>query len=124
MSVSPASWTAPESKGRLAQSTSITGLLLRAARQRTRSGVLFVSGEREDETTLLTYPTLLDEARRILGGLRACNRPPGSKVVLLLERARDFIPAFWGCVLGGYVPCPMTPIRNDPERWAKHWSHI
>jgi acyl-CoA synthetase (AMP-forming)/AMP-acid ligase II/thioesterase domain-containing protein len=49
---------------------------------------------------------------------------PGAKVALLLERPADFIPAFWACVLGGYVPCPLAPIRGDSQRWAKHLAHV
>jgi len=25
---------------------------------------------------------------------------------------------------GGYVPCPLAPIRNDPERSARHFAHV
>ena len=48
----------------------------------------------------------------------------GSTVALLLESPADFIPAFWACVLGGYLPCSLVPIRSDPERWSKHLAHI
>jgi acyl-CoA synthetase (AMP-forming)/AMP-acid ligase II len=67
---------------------------------------------------------LLNEAQCILGGMR---RRPGNHqsrvVVLLLERALDFLPAFWACVLGGYIPCPVAPAFSDQERWAKTIAH-
>ena len=102
---------------------SIGELLLRAARRYPRSGVCVLSSDHSSET-LLTYRALLNEARIILGGLRALARGPGAKIVLLLEQPADFLPTFWACVLGGYVPCPLAPIRNDPQRWAKHLAHI
>ncbi|WP_348652779.1 non-ribosomal peptide synthetase [Polyangium sp. 6x1] len=99
-------------------------MLLRSAQEHPSLGVRLISSEREHEAVHVTYPALLAEARRILGGLQASEYPTGASVVLLLEYPGDIIPAFWACVLGGYVPCPLAPIRNDPERWAKHLAHV
>ncbi|HWM66083.1 MAG TPA: non-ribosomal peptide synthetase [Steroidobacteraceae bacterium] len=112
-----------EPQGQTRQPTSIADLLLRAA-QHSHAGLCFVRAEGDAASEFVSYPALLQEARCILGGLRRHPRPPGAKIALLLEHARDFIPAFWACVLGGYVPCPLTPIRNDPVRWAKHLAHV
>lgn len=109
---------------RRTQQTSIGDLLLRAAQRHPHSGVYMSVAENRDRDVFMTYPVLLDEARHILGGLRGLGPAPGTKVALLLERPRDFIPAFWACVLGGYVPCPLAPIHNDPERWTKHLAHV
>jgi acyl-CoA synthetase (AMP-forming)/AMP-acid ligase II/thioesterase domain-containing protein len=73
---------------------------------------------------VLSYASLLEDARRIAGGFRASGCFPGSPVVLLLERSFDFLAAFWGCVLGGYIPCPLAPIRTDSERCAQQLEHI
>lgn len=113
-----------EFKERVGHPTSLAQLLLRAAEWRPSSGLRLVSGDIESEPTTLTYPALRDEAQRILGGLKAQERRPGSKVALLLERPADFIPAFWACVLGGYVPCPLASIRGDFERRATQLSHV
>jgi len=102
----------------------LTDILLRAAEQHPLSGVSVVHGQEDDDATFLSYPALLEEARLILGGLRAHHSGAGAKVALLLERPGEFIPAFWACVLGGYVPCPLAPIRNDNDRWAKHLTHV
>lgn len=40
------------------------------------------------------------------------------------QRPKEFIPAFWTCVFGRYVPCPLAPIRNDQARWATHLAHV
>ncbi|WP_394850836.1 non-ribosomal peptide synthetase [Pendulispora brunnea] len=113
-----------EHKEQPPQPANLAELLLRVTRRYPRTGICLISTERDGKAELLSYPALLDEARRILGGLQAYDRGPGAKIALLLERASDFIPAFWACVLGGYVPCPLVPIRNDAERWAKHLAHI
>lgn len=55
-----------------------------------------------------SYPELLDEARRIAGGLVAAGLVPGDTLLLQLERAEDFIPGFWGCVAAGLVPAPVA----------------
>lgn len=105
-----------------ADATNLADLLLRVATRYPRAGVWFLSDDHKAEQ--LSYPELFSAACRILGGLRAHGRAPGSTVALLLENAADFIPAFWACVLGGYLPCSLVPIRSDPERWNKHLAHI
>lgn len=56
----------------------------------------------------LTYGQLLEEAQRILTGLRKSGLLPGDKVIFQFEKNEDYICAFWGCTLGGFVPVPMT----------------
>jgi acyl-CoA synthetase (AMP-forming)/AMP-acid ligase II/thioesterase domain-containing protein/NAD(P)-dependent dehydrogenase (short-subunit alcohol dehydrogenase family) len=55
-----------------------------------------------------TYPQLLDEALRILGGLRKQGLDPGACVLFQLEKNAEFLAAFWACQLGGYVPVPVS----------------
>jgi acyl-CoA synthetase (AMP-forming)/AMP-acid ligase II/thioesterase domain-containing protein len=126
MSVSRASISVflSESAGHVAPPASVADLLLRAADRHPTSGLSLPSAERDGETTFLSYPALLDQAQSILGGLRACGNAPGGNVVLLLERAGDFVPAFWACVLGRYVPCPLVQMRNQPESWERHVEHV
>ncbi len=114
---------ATPSRAHRAQSMSAADLLWRAAYLHPDSGLSFLSSA-DDEGEFVTYPALLDEAHRIASALRRRGRRPGEKVVLLLELARDFIPAFWGCVLAGCVPCPVAPIRNDPPRWERTIAHL
>lgn len=102
---------------------SLKDVLLRAAMQHPSSGMYAVSGEQHD-AEFLSYPVLLEEARRILGGLQAWSLRPEAKIALLLDRPRDFAPTFWACILGGYVPCPLARTGSDPDRWLKHVSYI
>src|SRR5579862_5430708 len=96
MSVSRASISVclPESVGHVAPPASVADLLLRAAHQHPTYGLNLPRPERDGEATFLSYSELLDQAQRIVGGLRACGHAPGRNVVLLLERASDFVPAF------------------------------
>jgi acyl transferase domain-containing protein/acyl-CoA synthetase (AMP-forming)/AMP-acid ligase II/acyl carrier protein/SAM-dependent methyltransferase len=52
----------------------------------------------------LSYGELLRRGERILGGLRAAGVTPGEKVILQLVGNDEILEAFWGCVLGGFVP--------------------
>jgi acyl-CoA synthetase (AMP-forming)/AMP-acid ligase II/thioesterase domain-containing protein/acyl carrier protein len=104
--------------------TTLADLLLRAANQHAACGVHFAAEDRTDNADYISYAGLLEASRRICAGLQERAIRPDSKITLLLDRPRDFIPAFWACVLGGYVPCPLAPIRNDDDRWAKHLTHV
>jgi acyl-CoA synthetase (AMP-forming)/AMP-acid ligase II/thioesterase domain-containing protein len=99
-------------------------LLLRSASAWPNSGIRYCSGGTESESRLQRYPELLDEALRILAGLRAERLHVGSKIALLMERPEEFLPAFWACLLGGFVPCPLVPLRDDAERWAAQLTHV
>ncbi len=70
------------------------------------------------------YRSLLDQARRILGGLRSKGLRAGARIALVLERPCDFIPSFWAAVLGGFLPCPMAPVRGDTARWRAELEHV
>jgi len=102
----------------------ISQILTNAAHQHSDSGIYFTDGNPEEPASFLSYSSLLEEARFILGGLQTRGAQTGGNVVLLLEHPRDFICAFWACTLGGLVSCPLMPIRNDPERWARHVEHV
>ncbi len=66
-----------------------------------------------------SYGSLLTEACRILHGLRRTDLKPGDKVVFQLERNDDILPAFWGCLLGGFEPVIVpVPVSYDIESRA------
>lgn len=102
----------------------IVDLLCDAARDHTESGLRYPRGADDQDAPLQSYSGLLDEARSVLTGLRERGLAPGDKVVLLLEKPREFLAAFWACQLGGFVPCPMAALGGDPERWAAQLTHV
>lgn len=80
---------------------------LQRARSRTLGkDIIYLQADGSEITQ--TYAALLDEAQRILGGLRKLGLKPQDKVIFQLDRNQDFIPAFWGCILGGFVPVPIS----------------
>jgi acyl-CoA synthetase (AMP-forming)/AMP-acid ligase II/thioesterase domain-containing protein/acyl carrier protein len=109
---------------RMGKFSSITDLLFHAADTAPNAGVHCVNGDAIDDSAFQDYASLVDGARRMLGGLHARRLPVGKNIVLLLERSNEFIPAFWACLLGGYIPCPLLPIRADTTRWATQFRHV
>jgi len=80
--------------------------LARSVREAAEHGITFVQA---DGTHIeQTYPELLADAERVLAGLRRLGLAPQDKVIFQLERNEDFLPAFWACVLGGFVPAPVS----------------
>lgn len=83
----------------------LTDALDRAAKQVLPSKIIYV--QQDGAETSYTYATLLEEAEHILAGLRQQGLKVQDKVLFQLDRNQDFLPAFWGCVLGGFVPVPL-----------------
>jgi acyl-CoA synthetase (AMP-forming)/AMP-acid ligase II/thioesterase domain-containing protein len=106
------------------QPESIGDLLPTAAQIHPSSGIRLVVADGDDDAVVLPYPALLHEAQCILGGLRSRGHLPGTNIALLLPQARDFLPAWWACLLGGYIPCPLAAIHNDPARRARQLAHV
>ena len=61
----------------------------------------------------LTYKELYREAKCILHNLQRAGITPGSEVVLQFQSNKDFIKAFWACVLGKIIPVPVTYGTSD-----------
>ncbi|MEU3609683.1 AMP-binding protein [Streptomyces sp. NPDC035033] len=96
--------------------------LVRAARSSgTDRGVTYI---RPDGSELRqTYADLLDGASRVLAGLRAAGVRPGEKIVLQSADDPDLIAAFWACVLGGYLPLPVSADpRTGPGLLERVWT--
>ncbi|MEO7289448.1 MAG: SDR family NAD(P)-dependent oxidoreductase [Jatrophihabitantaceae bacterium] len=80
--------------------------LRQAAELAPDKGTIFIRGDGSDE--LQTYPQLLAEAERVLAGLRATGLRPGDAALLVFDDNRGYVTAFWACVLGGFVPTPVS----------------
>ncbi|KJK33640.1 amino acid adenylation protein, partial [Lentzea aerocolonigenes] len=93
---------------------SVAAALLTAAERAPGRGVTAV--DRAGVSTFVSYPELLDRARRILTGLRARGVGTGDPVVLAGLALPDFFAAFWACVLGGAVPAAIAepPVPGSP----------
>ncbi|MFJ1895322.1 SDR family NAD(P)-dependent oxidoreductase [Streptomyces sp. NPDC088115] len=85
----------------------LTEALLKAAELAPERGTTFVL--RDGATDRQTYAELLDEALRLLAGLRGAGVGRGEAVLLQCADSRAFLTGFWACVLGGFLPTPVGP---------------
>ncbi len=88
----------------------------------TEQGIVYIQANKSEK--FQSYQNLLFEAQKILGGLRKLGLQPQDKVVIQIESTQDFITAFWGCVLGGFIPVPITHIVYTPEQVNKTISKL
>ncbi len=87
-------------------------MLQRTAAKFPHQGITYINSDGSEEVQ--SYAKLLENAQKILGGLRKLGLKPQDKVIFQLKENRDFINAFWGCVLGGFIPVPVgVPVRYD-----------
>lgn len=84
--------------------------LRRAAERHGENGIVYVRPD--GSKSAQSYPQLLEEAEQMLAGLSALGLRPGDKVILQLADGREFLTAFWACVLGGMVPAPFSIASN------------
>lgn len=80
-------------------------LLKRTAQHSTQS-IIYIQSDGSEKVQ--SYGELWQDAQRILAGFRKLGLKPQDKVIFQLEDNQDFLCAFWGCVLGGFVPVPIS----------------
>nr|VFJ44306.1 MAG: polyketide synthase PksJ [Candidatus Kentron sp. FW] len=102
--------------GPLKRSANDPTILAHALEQAATTGKGLVYIHSDHSETFQSYEDLLLDARKILHGLRKLGLQPQDKVVFQIESTHDFISAFWGCVLGGFVPVPVTHIAYTHEQ--------
>ncbi len=99
----------------------------KAAEEFPHKGIGYI--QENGEQVFLTYRELKEAAAKILGGYRELGLTAGDKVILALSSKEEFIPAFWGCILGGMIsvplPAPTSFKRANPQgkldRWQNSW---
>jgi polyketide synthase PksJ len=96
---------------------SLASALLRCAHRHGEKLIIHIGPDGAEARQ--TYAALWDEAVRITGGLRQRGLPAGSAIMLQCDGSANFLPAFWGAVLGGFVPVPAgVPATGDPASHA------
>lgn len=88
----------------------ISEALQLAARHAPDHGTTYV--RQDGSTDRQTYAELLDEALRLLGGLRNEGVRPGDAVLVHHADNRSFVTTWWACVLGGFLPTPVATARD------------
>ncbi|AOW99700.1 hypothetical protein BJP34_09730 [Moorena producens PAL-8-15-08-1] len=85
-------------------------ILQRAALENPTKGLVYIQADGTE--FVQSYKNLLEEAQRLLGGLRKLGLKPQDKVIFQLADNQNFISAFWGCILGGFIPVPISATGN------------
>jgi len=63
-----------------------------------------------------TYGSLAKEARNFAELILSKGWKPGDKIIFVISDSRLFATSFWGCLLAGIVPVPLSPLANrDPD---------
>ncbi|MEH2367592.1 SDR family NAD(P)-dependent oxidoreductase [Nostoc sp.] len=99
-------------------------VLQRAAQQVKSAGIIYLLPDGRELRQ--SYAELLEVAEQILAGLRKLGLKPKNKVILQMELSCDIIPAFWGCILGGFVPVIMEvpPTYRESNKVVDKLCHI
>jgi len=87
--------------------STLQAIIKRAAHIHPDKGVTHIDKEGMI-TSFQSYANILSDAEKVLNGLRKAGVQPGSSVVLQLNSNADLIVAFWGCILGGFLPTPVS----------------
>ncbi|WP_166740038.1 AMP-binding protein [Halalkalibacterium halodurans] len=77
-------------------------------------GITFIKEENIEH--FVSYHDLLDSALSITGYLQQVGIKPGDEVVLQTEDVEQFVYAYWACILGGFVPVPLSIGVNKDQR--------
>ncbi|PZU94478.1 MAG: AMP-dependent synthetase [Pseudanabaena sp.] len=91
----------------------LTEALKQAASKHPDKGIIYIA---DDGTkTQQTYVELMFQAQSVMSGLRQLGLQPQDKVIFQLKNNSDFLAAFWGCILGGFIPVPLSVASNYQE---------
>lgn len=83
------------------------------ARANSNSGITFIESSLCEEK--LTYKELYDYSLKVLYNLQQKGALRGNEIVIQLNNNRNFIIAFWACILGGYIPVPVSIPKNHEQ---------
>jgi polyketide synthase PksJ len=86
-----------------------------AAKEFGQQTIIHVSAQdgSEDEQT---YRSLASEARKFAQLLASKGWRPGRRLIFVVSASRLFVTSFWGCLLAGVVPVPLSPLINrEPD---------
>jgi acyl-CoA synthetase (AMP-forming)/AMP-acid ligase II len=94
------------------------------AAEREGAGFTFVADDgTEDEHS---FARLAAHSRELAHALSELGAAPGDRVALILPHSGEFVPAFLGCVRGGFVPVPLYPPMGLGQLggYLDHAKHI
>lgn len=77
-------------------------------------GITFI--EKSDLEEFLSYRQLHQLALKALALLQSRGIQPKQEVVIQASDNKNFIIAFWACILGGIIPVPLSLGRSDDQK--------
>ncbi|MGB3467441.1 MAG: condensation domain-containing protein, partial [Cyclobacteriaceae bacterium] len=72
--------------------------------------------EQQEQEVFLSYKELFDQSLSVLSYLQDKNIGKGDELVFQIENNKDFLILFWGCLMGGIIPVPLSVGRNADHR--------
>ncbi|MDQ1234060.1 iturin family lipopeptide synthetase A [Paenibacillus sp. SORGH_AS306] len=87
-------------------------------------GITYISGDTVEEYQ--SYTQLKSESLLVLRELQAAGMCAGDELLMQVDDNRSFLNIFWGCLLGGIIPVPVTVGNNDEHRMKlfKIWNTL
>lgn len=77
-------------------------------------GIVFIEGKEKEFS--LSYAELYQEALRIARHLQIKQVPANAEIIIQASDNISFVPMFWGCLVGGYKPIPLSLGFTDDHR--------
>jgi iturin family lipopeptide synthetase A len=84
------------------------------AASKSNKGIVFIEGK--DKEFRLSYADLYTEARRIAQHLTLQQVPSNAEIIIQAADTHSFVPLFWGCLIGGFKPIPLSLGFTDDHR--------
>lgn len=66
----------------------------------------------KENTEIQSYAQLYTQAYKLASGLHKAGLKQGDKVIFQFRKNKDFVEAFWGCMLIGAIPVPMAVLED------------
>ncbi|UED72997.1 non-ribosomal peptide synthetase [Brevibacillus sp. DP1.3A] len=91
---------------------------------RKMNGIIFISGDKQEE--YISYGDLLEQALKVLYQLQEKGVQAGDELIMQIDDNQTFLNVFWGCLLGGIIPVPVSIGNNDEHKMKlfKIWNTL
>ncbi|HEX2926937.1 MAG TPA: amino acid adenylation domain-containing protein [Ruminiclostridium sp.] len=77
-------------------------------------GITFILGEADEQ--FVSYSELYHGSLFLLHSLQSAGFEKNDEVIFQIDNNRDFMFAFWACIMGGMIPVPVTTGTNDEHK--------
>ncbi len=74
-------------------------------------GLNYILGE--NETDFWSYTKLYEAARNTFFHLNRLGVRKGDEIILQLDRNQELLTVFWACLIGGYIPVPLSVDHSE-----------